>query len=100
MEINKIYNEHCLIFFYNVGSASSRDKIAFRHPAFFPEALTRDQIATWTNPGDIVYDPFLGSGTTAKIAEQLDRSWIGSEISVQYYNIAMQRLCDRTDSHI
>jgi DNA modification methylase len=80
------------IFYYNVGSASSTDKIAFQHPAIFPEALASDQISTWSNPGDIVYDPFLGSGTTAVVAERLNRNWIGSELSPEYYGLAMERL--------
>jgi DNA modification methylase len=80
------------IFYYNVGSASASDKVAFQHPAIFPEALASDQISTWSNPGDIVYDPFLGSGTTAVVAERLKRQWIASEISAEYYGIAMERL--------
>lgn len=80
------------IFRYNVGTASSRDKIAFQHPAIFPEQLVEDQIKTWTNEGDIVYDCFMGSGTTAKVAQLLGRQWLGSEISEQYVAIANERL--------
>jgi len=80
------------IFFYNVGTSSSRDKIAFEHPAIFPEQLALDQISTWTNEGDLVYDCFMGSGTTAKAAISLGRRWVGSEISEQYFQIAEKRL--------
>jgi site-specific DNA-methyltransferase (adenine-specific) len=80
------------IFTYNVGTSSSKDKIAFEHPAIFPEQLVEDQIRTWTNAGDVVYDCFMGSGTTAKIAEQLNRRWLGSEVSDEYVKIAEQRL--------
>jgi site-specific DNA-methyltransferase (adenine-specific) len=80
------------IFTYNVGTSSSEDKIAFKHPAIFPEKLAEDQIWTWSNPGEIVYDPFLGSGTTAKAACTLNRQWIGSEISDEYVEIAEERL--------
>lgn len=80
------------IFSYNIGSSSSEDKIAFKHPAIFPEKLAEDQIWTWTNIGDIVYDPFLGSGTSAKIACNLNRQWIGSEVSKEYADIAEERL--------
>jgi len=80
------------IFFYNVGTSSSRDKVAFEHPAIFPEQLAEDQIRTWTNEGDLVYDCFMGSGTTAKIAHQLGREWFGSEISAEYIAIAERRL--------
>lgn len=80
------------IFSYNVGTASATDKVAFGHPAIFPEQLVRDQLLTWTNPGDLVYDCFMGSGTTAKVAASLDRRWMGSEISAEYVRIAEERL--------
>jgi DNA modification methylase len=80
------------IFFYNVGTSSAKDKIAFEHPAIFPEQLALDQISTWTNEGDLVYDCFMGSGTTAKAAETLGRRWLGSEISKEYVRIAEKRL--------
>jgi site-specific DNA-methyltransferase (adenine-specific) len=81
------------VFFYSVGGGiSTKDKIAFQHPAIFPEKLVADQINTWTNEGDLVYDPFMGSGTTAKIAQLLNRQWIGSEISKEYVEIAEERL--------
>jgi DNA modification methylase len=80
------------IFAYNVGTSSSRDKIAFQHPAIFPEQLVKDQILTWTDKGDLVYDCFMGSGTTAKAAHQLGRQWLGSEISAEYVKLAATRL--------
>lgn len=80
------------IFSYNVGTSSSKDKIAFEHPAIFPEQLVEDQINTWTNAGDLVYDCFMGSGTTAKVAELLGRKWLGSEISEEYVSIAKERI--------
>ena len=63
-----------------------------RHPAPFPEALANDHIISWTLPGDIVYDPFMGSGTTAKMAILNNRDWLGSEISQEYADIANQRI--------
>jgi site-specific DNA-methyltransferase (adenine-specific) len=80
------------IFFYNVGTSSAKDKIAFEHPAIFPEQLALDQISTWTNEGDLVYDCFMGRGTTAKAAEMRGRRWLGSEISQDYVDIAEKRL--------
>ena len=80
------------IFSYNVGTSSSKDKIAFEHPAIFPEKLVEDQINSWTNEGDVVYDCFMGSGTTAKVAHLLKRSWVGSEISAEYVALALKRL--------
>jgi len=62
------------------------------HPAIFPEKLARDHIYSWSNEGDLVYDPFMGSGTTAKMAHILKRRWIGSEISQEYVDTANKRL--------
>ncbi|MDM7923551.1 MAG: site-specific DNA-methyltransferase [Pyrinomonadaceae bacterium] len=87
------------IFFYNVGTSSSKDKVAFDHPAIFPEKLVEDQIHTWTDEGDLVYDCFMGSGTTAKIAHLQKRRWIGSEISEEYVKIATERLSQYIDAH-
>lgn len=81
------------VFFYSIGGGiSTKDKIAFQHPAIFPEQLAYDQIYTWTNEQDLVYDCFMGSGTTAKIAQKMNRNWIGSEISPEYTQIAENRL--------
>jgi site-specific DNA-methyltransferase (adenine-specific) len=63
-----------------------------KHPAPFPEALAADHIATWSNEGDLVYDPFMGSGTTAKMAILSGRNFIGSEISIDYVLLANDRL--------
>lgn len=63
-----------------------------KHPAPFPEQLAEDHIRSWSNEGDLVYDPFMGSGTTAKIAHKNKRNWIGSEISPEYVAIAEKRL--------
>lgn len=63
-----------------------------KHPAPFPEELARDHILTWSQPGQIVYDPFMGSGTTAKMAKMTDRHFVGSEISANYWRIANERI--------
>lgn len=63
---------------------SSKDKIAFQHPAIFPEKLAEDHIISWSNEGDVVYDPFAGSGTTLKMAKLNNRNYIGSEMSSEY----------------
>ena len=62
------------------------------HPAVFPEALANDHIISWSKEGDIVYDPFMGSGTTAKCAKILKRNYIGFEISEEYCKIARERI--------
>ena len=62
------------------------------HPAVFPESLVSDHILSWSNEGDIIYDPFIGSGTTAIVAKRLNRIYIGSEISKEYCAIAESRI--------
>ena len=62
------------------------------HPAVFPEALANDHILSWSNEGDIVYDPFAGSGTTGKMAILNKRKCIMSEISADYCEIIKKRL--------
>ncbi len=62
------------------------------HPAVFPKRLVVDHILTWSNPGDIVCDPFLGSGTTAIAATETERHYIGWEINPDYFQICLERL--------
>ena len=62
------------------------------HPAQFPEALARDHILSWSNPGDTVFDPFLGSGTTGKMALLEGRRFIGIEREPNYFDIARNRI--------
>lgn len=63
-----------------------------KHPAPFPEVLARDHIVSWSNEGDIVLDPFVGSGTTCKAANDLGRKWIGIDIHDGYCSIARERV--------
>lgn len=66
------------------------------HPAVFPDSLARDHIISWSNPGDVVLDPFMGSGTTGVAAVQLQRKFIGIEISSDYLAIAERRIAEAT----
>jgi len=75
------------IFKYVVGVEKVKN-----HPAIFPEALAEDQISSWTNAGDLVLDPFGGSGTTAVVADRMERRWVTSEISEDYWNLSLERL--------
>lgn len=74
------------------GHHTTRDEDAFNHPAIYPEQLAADHIYSWSNEGDLVYDPFMGSGTTAKMAHLQKRNWIGSEISKEYCDLAEKRI--------
>lgn len=86
----KIHNN---IFTYAVGfNKTTSDKIAFKHPAIFPDQLALDMITSFSDPGDIVYDPFTGSGTTLKMAKKSGRKYLGSEISIEYKPIIEERL--------
>ena len=71
---------------------TTKDKIAYQHPAIFPEQLARDHVISWSNPNDIVLDPFMGSGTTGKIAKQLRRRFIGIELDPRYFILAKTRI--------
>lgn len=74
------------IFKYGVGGKNTE------HPAAFPEKLAEDHIISWSNSGDLILDPFMGSGTTAKMALKNERNFIGFEISPEYCNIANRRI--------
>ncbi len=62
------------------------------HPAIFPEQLAEDHIKSWSTEGDIILDPFMGSGTTGKMALLNKRKFIGIEIVEAYYNEAKERI--------
>lgn len=72
-------------------SVSFNDKLC-KHPAVFPEELARDCILSWSVEGDLVLDPFMGSGTTAKMAMLTNRNYIGFEINEEYYQGSIKRL--------
>ena len=81
------------IWFYSIGNyCTTKDKVAFKHPAIFPEQLVNDHILSWSNEGDIVMDIFSGSGTTHKMAYLNNRKYIGFEISQEYIDIENERL--------
>ena len=73
---------------------SSLDKYAYEHPAIFPEQLAGDHIVSWSNKGDVVFDPFLGSGTTGKMAVLNERNFIGFELDPTYFEICKRRIND------
>lgn len=79
------------IWKYVVGGGNSVP-YALGHPATFPEKLAHDHILSWSNEGDTVLDPFMGSGTTGKMAKQLNRRFIGIELDKEYFEIAKKRI--------
>lgn len=73
---------------------SHTDEYGYKHPATFPEQIANDHIISWSNPGDIVLDPFGGSGTTAKMALLNNRKFIHIDCSEEYNEIAKERIKD------
>lgn len=71
-----------------------------KHPATFPLRLAVDHIKTWTNQGDIVLDPFMGSGTTCSACKDNNRRYIGIELVKEYYDMADNRLKNTSGSHL
>lgn len=75
---------------WNIAVAQNRD--TKWHPAVFPVEIPLRHIKTWSNEGDIILDPFMGSGTTAIVANQLNRKYIGIEMNEEYYNLCSKRI--------
>lgn len=86
------YGRRTNIWSYCVGGNDERHGNIIEHPAIFPERLARDHILSWSNEGDLILDPFMGSGTTAFICKKFRRNYIGFEISSEYCKIAIDRL--------
>ncbi len=62
------------------------------HPAVFPEQIANDHIVSWSNEGDLVFDPFVGSGTTGRMAVLNNRKFIGIDISKEYCEMSKERI--------
>lgn len=73
-----------------MGFANGDEKTG--HPAVFPVQLAQDHILSWSNEGDTVLDPFMGSGTTAIASHRTRRKFIGIEIDEQYFKIAKEHI--------
>ena len=81
------------VFDYKIGLYNTTSyKEAFAHPAMFPEQLASDHIISWSNRGDLVLDPFIGSGTTAVMAVTHERRYVGFEIANEYCELAEKRI--------
>ncbi len=81
------------VWHYEIGGGKmGASKEAHSHPAIFPLQLAIDHIISWSNEGDVVLDPFLGSGTTGVAAINLNRMFIGIEKEPKYYEIAEKRI--------
>jgi site-specific DNA-methyltransferase (adenine-specific) len=88
-EESLLYN----VWYYSSGyMKTTTDKIAYDHPAIFPDKLAEDHIYSWSNPNNIVLDPMCGSGTTCKASKKLNRNYIGIDVAEKYCDIAEKRL--------
>ena len=81
---------------FPICSGGERLKVDGRkaHPTQKPEALLHRVLLAATNPGDLVLDPFFGSGTTGAVAKRLGRDWIGIDREADYIEIAERRIAD------
>ena len=87
------YSPRNNIWKYNTGkNYSTKDAVAFEHPAIFPEGLAKDHILKWSEENDLVLDPFMGSGTTAVACMETNRKYIGFEIDPTYYDVCQRRI--------
>tara|TARA_B100001996_G_C18639949_1_gene585240 strand:+ start:48 stop:896 length:849 start_codon:yes stop_codon:yes gene_type:complete len=76
----------------NCGGFGQSNKESYKHPATMPEELALGHIQTWTNEGDLVLDPFMGSGTTAQVSLETNRNFVGFEIDDTYYQMCVDRV--------
>lgn len=81
------------VWYINNGKGfSSKDDIAFEHPAIFPESLAEDHILSWSEEGDLVLDPMCGSGTTLKMSKLNNRNFVGIDINQEYVELSNRRI--------
>lgn len=78
------------IWFYGIGGMDDID--ISKHPGTFPEKLAADHVLSWSNPGDVVLDPFCGSGTTCKMAAVHHRRYIGIDVAAEYVELSQRRV--------
>lgn len=86
------YGQRYNIWIYKTSKNGQEDEIAYKHPAIFPTQMVRDHIKSWTNEGDVVYDPMAGSGTTGRASIMENRRFVLSEIVTEYYDLITERL--------
>ena len=94
------YGHRLNVWNYNVGYMNTtKDKDAFEHSALMPEEQAEDLILSYSRPGDLVFDPFCGAGTTCKMALLNDRRYLGMEVHNPYQELAIRRVGDASAEH-
>lgn len=93
----RVYNEYGMRtnIWRMLTAGQQRPGKAVDHPAKMPYAMAHDHIVSWSNPGDVILDPFAGSGTTGIAALELGRKFIGIEISEEYFEICKKNCEDK-----
>jgi site-specific DNA-methyltransferase (adenine-specific)/modification methylase len=76
----------------DIWNISRGKKIDKSHGAVFPEMLVYTILDNFSNEGDVIYDPFMGSGTTAVVSQKMKRKWVGSELSPNYCELIQKRI--------
>ena len=89
MKLNTTYQTAKTVYFLPI---NVEDKKKYNHPTIKPLEIIKNLIINSSNENDIVFDPFMGSGTTAVAVKQLNRQFIGFEIDKEYHRIACERL--------
>lgn len=92
VEKGPTYNDKDFCRRTNVWKIPNGQIRGLRHPAPFPELLVNDHVVSWSNEGDLIFDPFMGSGTTGKVAILNKRRFIGIEKDETYFKIARKRI--------
>lgn len=89
MKLNTTYQTAKTVYFLPI---NLEDKKKYSHPTIKPIEIIKNLIINSSNENDIVFDPFMGSGTTAVAAKELNRQFLGFEINKEYYDIACKRI--------
>ena len=86
-QFGKRYN----VWKYKTSKNGQEDNIAYNHPAIFPQQLVEDHILSWSNKGDLILDPFCGSGTVPKMCILNNRDFIAIDINPDYIELSKER---------
>ncbi|MBY0522788.1 MAG: site-specific DNA-methyltransferase [Gemmataceae bacterium] len=78
---------------------TTKDRFAYEHPALMPEGMAEDHILSWSQPGDLVFDPMCGAATTCKMALLNHRKYLGMEVHQPYWELACKRMELAKEAH-
>jgi len=93
------YGRRSNVWFYTAGTGSTKDKIGYDHSAIMSEEIAEPHIRSWSNPGDLVFDPMCGSATTCKMALLNGRNFLGMEIDEKAWEVGCERMEGALDEY-